>query len=451
MKLRNAAILILFSLAVGALAVFAAGCSSGFDGYDIESWEGAVVTFMLEGGIYKNSAREVEHYYSLDEGEDILIQAPSVYDDKYSVRRPNYKLIEWCRTRTPDGEGYTYSDPWDFEKDTVAYGDRVTLYANWEALIKHYYDVCYLDDEGVPHLLEGDDIPEEERKPSNSSIYEVGEGQIFNDYRRYASKRSGYTALPGYYYLATDEETGEQVELPLDSTFHHPGGEEEVHIKVIVKYIEGTFKLVSTVSDLNSVASRDNVYLMNDIDFNGATLVGLRDYSAIFRGNGYTVSNFNLNRGTVRGGGYGKDDLITDNDLGGSNILCISIFGNVEGAEISDVHFKGVTIDVDTGYSQLGKVYIAPIAVKVASSAATAITAARATSITNVTFEGTYTITQLPAGFDTEEDLIVTTDAPYYYKAESDASKVENCTVSLTDAAVPEAVKVDLYFKKYEY
>ena len=134
----------LFTIMATALAIFAAGCSPKDDKYNPDSWEGAVVTFVLEGGEYKNSKNNVEYYFSLGEGESVRIDTPTGYSKK-AVTRPDCRLDEWCRTRTESrvesesGEIeviYEYSDPWDFDNDVVSYGDRITLYAHWNRLIK---------------------------------------------------------------------------------------------------------------------------------------------------------------------------------------------------------------------------------------------------------------------------------------------------------------------------
>ena len=427
MKLKTVAILILFSIAAAAIAVFAVGCSSTEDAYNPDTWEGAIVTFALEGGEYKNSKNNVEYYYQLGEGETVHIGTPTDYSDK-AVTRPDYKLDEWCKTRTETGvEGvYEYSDPWDFQNDVVKHGDRITLYANWARLIKYSYNVCYKGDDGETIII---------------GTYEVDEGARFNDYSKYSSKVPNKTAMPGPHGTAYYDENDQ----PWDENFRHPGGEEDTAINVYIHYIEGVYKLVYTPDDLNKVNTNDNAYLMNDVDFKGETLKSLNNYRGIFRGNGHTVKNFNINRGTARGGGYGKDDIVRDSTIDDGGLLCISIFGNAVGAQISDVNFENVSIDVNASYGDIDKVYVAPLFVKMTEFAGNVINPRRATTATNVSFNGTVTISALHDGLNKEEDVIIVTDRMFYVKDEN-SSVSDDCTVSLVEAPqTQQTASVELY------
>ena len=437
MKLKTVAILILLSIAAAALACFAVGCSSTEDAYNPDTWEGAIVTFALEGGEYKNSKNAVEYYYQLGEDEEVRIGTPTDYSDK-AVTRPDYSLEGWCKTRTETGEEgvYEYSDPWDFQTEVVKHGDRITLYANWTRLIKYSYNVCYKDADGETVII---------------GTYEVDEGARFNDYSKYANKIPNVTPMPGAHGTAFYDENDQ----PWDANFRHPGGEEDTAINVYIHYIIGVYKLIYTPDDLNRVTANDNAYLMNDIDFEGETLRSLKDYRGIFLGNGHTVKNFNINRGTARGGGYGKDDIERDGTIDDGGLICISIFGNAVGARISDVHFVNVSIDVNASYGDIDKVYIAPLFVKMTEFAGNVINPRRATTATGVTFEGTVTISALHDGLTREEDIIIVTDRAYYMKDEA-SSVSDDCTVSLVEA--PQAQQTasvelynDVFTRKKEY
>lgn len=426
-KLIGSGILLSIAIsAICALVILASGCNNKDIHYDEATHEGAVVTFCLEGGIYKNSKNDVKYYYTLSPGQTVHIASPQTYSKKdVEWEGGTYSFEGWYKTKSGEGDEAVYSDPWDFENDSVGYGDRITLYANWVPVLKYTYSVCYKDEEGETVVL---------------GSYSVKEGVRFNDYRHFANTRTGYTALPGFY---------DENDEPWDSEYKHPGGEEDTDIKVYVHYVEGNFKLISTVSELNSVRSSENVYLLNDIDFNGATLRSLNNYGGIFLGNNHTVSNFNINRGTAFNGDYGRDDRITDSDLG-TNVLCISIFGCSAGAQVSDVRFTGVTADINVGYRP-EMIYVAPLFVKLSRFAGNAVTAARDGLVKNVTFEGTYTITNLPDEFDRE--LLVISDKPCYLVPEGDGSSVEGCDISFTEAAAqPGAanVEIDMYFINLE-
>ena len=432
MKIKNIAILTLFSIALAALAIFAAGCSDE-DGYNPETWKGAVVTFVLEGGEYKNSKNNVEYYFSLDEGESVRIDSPAGYSKK-AITRPDYRLDEWCRTRQESDGAVIYSDAWNFDTDVVNYGDRITLYAHWSRLVKYTYNVCYRDANGETVIV---------------GTYEVDEGARFNDYSKYSNKIQNSphekTALPdsnGNIYFDENDQ-------PWNNSFRHPGGDEDTAINVYLHYIEGIYTLVYDADDLNSVSSSSNVYLMNDIDYDGETLISLNDYRGIFVGNGHTVKNFNINRGSARDGSYGKDDVVQDSSIDDGRLICISIFGNAVGADISDVAFENVSIDVNVSYSGVDKVIVAPLFVKMAEYEGGIFDSARVSSVKNVSFQGEVKISSLNPGLDRDEDVIIVTDRMYYIK---DAASVigNGCTVNFVESAnSARETSVDLFNEQF--
>ena len=428
MKLKHIAILILFSIAGVALCLFAAGCTSTDEIYNYDTWKGAVVTFVLEGGEYKNSKNNVVYYFSLNEGETVRIGTPSDYSKK-EITRPDYSLDEWCRTKEEKDGTTTYGDPWDFKNDVVEYGDRITLYAHWSRLVKYTYNVCYKNGAGETVIV---------------GTYEVDEGAPFNDYSKYYEKIKNSphnkTAIP----YATDKYFYDENDNPWDEKFTHPGGEEDTAINVYLHYIEGDYKLVFSADDLNAVTERTNVYMMDDIDFQGETLKSLKDYRGIFVGNGKTVENFNINRGTARNGGYGKSDIETDSDEEGRLIL-ISIFGKAVGAQISDVTFKDVEIDVNANYGDIDRVIVAPLFFKMSSNAITS----KPTTVSNVSFSGRVTVSEIHDGLKGEDGVIIITDRMYYLK-DSASSVSEDCKVSLIVAGPEKQTKsIDLYNEEF--
>ena len=440
MKFRNIAILILFTIAATALAIFAVGCSPSQDAYNPETWDGAVVTFSLEGGEYKNSKNAVEYYFLLGEGETVRIDTPTGYSDK-AVTRPDYRLEEWCRTRTPvmgdngEVESYEYSDPWNFETDVIRRGDRITLYANWSRLIKFSYNVCFKDDAGETVII---------------GTYEVDEGARFNDYSKYSTKVLQNT----YKKTAIPDEDGnmffDENDEPFKDSYRHPGGDEDTAVNVYVHCIDGIYSLVYTPDELNAVQNTTHVYLAADIDFEGKTLKSLNNYRGIFKGNNKTVKNFKLNRGSARDGSYGNADIVQDSAIEDGRLICISIFGNAVGAQISDVAFENVTIDVNASYSGIDKVIVAPLFVKMTEFEGNFVNPERrATSATNVSFDGTVTVSKLHEGLNKEQDVIIVTDKMYYVK--DDASYIgDDCEFTFVEVeAAVEALSIELYSEQF--
>lgn len=355
------------------VALFATACSDENDYSDQ-----AKVTFCLEGGIYQNSSRDVVQYYQVGDGTTKIV-APNELSQK-PIERNGYYIEGWYKTKTGEGESAEYTDVWNFENDTVDI-NGVTLYAKWVKNVKFTYSVCYKDANGQTVVI---------------GEYPVSEGEAFNDYAKYAEKR--YDGI--YTPIGFVDESG----APWDSTFTHPGGEESLDVKVFVNYIEGDFEVVSTAKQLKS-AVKKNVYLIADIDMQGES-INFGDYRGIFEGNNHTVSNFTISYSAS------KNDLKENN-------LHVSLFGDASGAKIKNVNFTGVTVDIKTTLTATQQIYLAPIAVN-----------ASGVEISNVTFNGTYTVSKLPTGREENDILTVVSNAPFYQAYEGTTQT--NVSVSLT-------------------
>jgi len=361
-----------------ALAAFAAAALSGC-GDKPDPHEGQVkVVFSLEGAKFKNMTEPVAYYYPFEEGTENLIKDPETLTGESMVRE-NYNFKGWYRTKTVDGDKVTYSDKWDFDTDKVG-ADGVTLYACWR---QYSYDVGYLDDGGefvsfgAPTYV----------YDSDESSYKFDEDSFYRNYSIwYDDDGNAYTAT----HVLRDGDGN-----VWDPDFTHPRGDEDMSVRVIADYIKGEYTLVGSADELKETGNTDNIYLTADIDFKGGDYKGFTAYSGKFVGNGHTISNFNIK--------YSSDnsDLVTDDDLDGRNLLCISLFGRSVGAEISDVKFENVALDVNTANSRIAGIYAAPLFVT-----------AYGCSVDNVEFGGTFKVTGLPKDFD-ESDLHIVTDQAF--------------------------------------
>lgn len=323
------------------------------------------VIFELEGGTYQNCTAPVKYYYDLNEGK-FIVEPSNITDSK--VERSGYELMGWYKTKKIDGIEVTYEDEWNFTEDEIS-EEGVTLYAYWKKVYKYTFNVCYYDENNELQTL---------------GSYSVKANDKFSDYLNYANKRLGYTPL-GFY----DEEGNEITNLT------HPGGNQDLAINVFVKYIKGTYKIVKNASELKA-AKNQNIYLMADIDMNGEAL-NFGDYKSSFIGNGYTISNFTVNYTASR------DSLVEDFTDSNKKSLCISLFGNTDGAHIENVTFKDAKVVVTTTLSTTFRIYVAPLSMSTKNS-----------SFENVSFIGTYDYTRLPSNFNVEENLIFITDQAYY-------------------------------------
>ena len=335
---------------LSASLLLLAGCD------DVVQYEGVKVVFMLEGGTFQNGEGSVVYYYQFPEGAQNLIRPLEDFaSDDDDLVKNGYDLEGWYLTKKTDKDGnVSYTDKWNFDTDTVD-AEGVTLYACWKKQVKYTYQVYDFD---TDELI---------------ATREVNQGVKFND--RYAT-RNGYTLIGLF-----DENKN-----PWDSNFTHPGGETDTAVKVYAKYLEGDYTVVRTATELKIAANgNNNIYIANDIDMQGESL-SFKNFTKEFLSNNCTISNFVLSYSST------KDSLVSDYEDNSKKSLSISLFGDTNGAKICDVNFTGVTVDVDTDFSQIYKIYVAPISVNAVN-----------TEISNVTVEGTVTISLLPS--DVQADM----------------------------------------------
>ena len=170
--------------------------------------------------------------------------------------------------------------------------------------------------------------------------------------------------------------------------------------------------MVTTPQELIA-AKKNNIYLANDIDMNGAEF-NILDYGKEFEGNGYTISNFSLSYDAS------KNALKEDLEDNSRKSLYITIFGDCKNAVIKNVNFENVSISIKTKYKPTYKIYVLPLAKTLEN-----------TKIENVKFSGSVTIVELPEEFNKETNLIIVTDEIYYSK--DDKSTIENCEIKLNE------------------
>lgn len=284
--------LVLLALLAAALTVMLLGCS----GNQTELEGMYVATFELNGGTLdlKSSNVSTNINYAYEPGSCII--DPTNPDWNYKLIRSGYVFTGWYKTAECRPE-----DKWDFKTGTIE-TEKLTLYAGWEKEIVYTFSVCYTDG-GTTHVL---------------GQYNVKAGDEFEDYRKYAEKREEHTPT-GYYSDAS-------CTTAWDFDTVHPGGETDTDIQVFVDYIPGTWIIVGSFEKLEASLGQGNIYLTADIDCGGQVLSFGREFGHIFEGNGYTVSNFTVEKS------------------GSALMPSVSLFQNLTaGAEIRNVSFENVT------------------------------------------------------------------------------------------------------------
>ena len=160
------------------------------------------VRFDANGGTFKGSNSTVVDSFNPDESTVIKLLSPD--DDrrgknnKMEVSKPECMLAGWYASRTPIDEndlskGYTYSDRWDFNEDSITLDENkeytanepvLTLYAAWIP----YFTFEYYTEDGVKYAeTSGYSITVPEWKTGDATI-DMGK----------FPKRDGYTLLSAY-------------------------------------------------------------------------------------------------------------------------------------------------------------------------------------------------------------------------------------------------------------
>ena len=291
--------LILFALAVVTLTLLLSGCGS-----NVDNLEGKyVATFELNGGKLNIGTTEVSSKINYAYDPDSYILDPATYGN-YQISRPGYIFTGWYKTAECNE-----NEKWDFTTQKIT-SEKLTLYAGWEKEIVYSFTVCYADGDNLVTL----------------GTYKVSEGAAFEDYRKYAEERDGFTPF-GYYADA-------ECTTPWNFDEKHPGGEVDTDIKVYVDYLEGDWIIVNNYSELKSAIGKGNIYLNKDIDCEGKELCYEGNFKFTFEGNGHTVSNFTVDK------------------FGTQMKPRVAIFKNLtDTAVIKDVNFK----DVIFNFSEVSK------------------------------------------------------------------------------------------------
>ena len=341
---------------------------------------GIEVIYELNGGIFQNCSLPIKQYYTYPENSKRIIVDPETLVSDV-IQKAGYVLEGWYT----DAE---FTNKWDFENDEIT-PDGLTLYAKWEKDIKYTYNVCYIDEITNELVI--------------INSYEVEAGQKFEDYRKYANKRSGYTAYRFY------QENGED----WDFNFEHPGGDTDVAVNVYVEYIPGEYALVSTKEEfIKAVSKGENIYLLNDIDLEYEE-VEFGDFSKqLFEGNNFTVKNFKVFKNIEY-----PQHLTEDHTDSLKNSVYVSLFGNVEDSTIKNVNFENMIFEISVSPTRTYKIYVAPLATSYKNS-----------TIENVTIDSTYSVIKLPNGFDESANLVISIENYITY---SENTIIENILLKL--------------------
>ena len=350
----------------------------------------AKAIFHLEGGTCQNSKNKITYLYDFDGTQDsIKIIDPNVLitSPQDQIIRNGYHIEGWYQTKVENPDGTVeYSDKWDFANDTMTL-EGVELYAKWEINKVYTYEVYYYDVNGNEVLLDK---------------YEVKEGEKFSELFLNNKEVEGYTSL-GYL-----DESGN----PWDENFTHPGGESDLAVKLYLDLIEGEYTVVKTARQFKTALTRnESIYLMNDIDLEGEE-ISFNSYSGTIQGRGYKVYNFAIKYDSSKGGLKGSLEDIN----GTQDHLYISLFFELKNATFIDIKFEEIKIVVNTDFSNIKYMIIAPLAIK-----------AENVKMENVKFSGTIEFKKVP---NCEIETVIDN---FWYKEIGDISVDSNTVINFTD------------------
>ncbi|MDE7095820.1 MAG: InlB B-repeat-containing protein, partial [Anaeroplasmataceae bacterium] len=250
-------------LATLCMCLLLASCGGKKQNY-LDKGYTSVVEFNFNGGILTNAVTDIENSikYAYEPNNFICdpVELPSSV-----LRKKGYDFIGWYKDEACEV-------PWDFKRDKIQ-EENITLYAKWKTSINYTYTLCYVD--------------EDTKEEKSLYTYEVEANEKFSDFLSRANTRENYTA----YGFFKDPE----LQTPWDDTFTHPGGAESLDVKIYIRFIKGTYNLVSTYDDLvKALKSNANIYLLNSIDCEGKTLSFAREFQNEIQGNHFTISNFKI-------------------------------------------------------------------------------------------------------------------------------------------------------------
>ncbi|MDE5562982.1 MAG: hypothetical protein K2J01_05490 [Clostridiales bacterium] len=343
-KKRRKLVLSIMLAVVAALGIFVfVACSDDVTENDFKAKGYTVaVTYDFQGGTYNNKT-----YTRLLVKPDSKLPVPN--SDKGGVRIPSktgysfrgYYLPEIDAggnvKKDSDGNVIVSDTAWNFDSDTVADKD-VTLYAKWwdNYKVVLHYGSTYDKTKEITLQRNQDGSPTD----LSSSPLRV-DNYTFLSYNLVKDSENEETALTDFPYKWND------------TAF---SGDSMV-MDVWGKSLDGVYILVKNASDLriSSVGEATNYYLLADIDMKGATYDNDNDknknqipksYRGKFVGNGHTISNFKM---TLRTPDQSYDSF--------------GLFRTLEnGAEITDVTFKDITLSYDLTNANIQSYYLGMLA-----------------------------------------------------------------------------------------
>ena len=347
MKMKTKAILLICLLVVAICVISGCAKKSLFESYDDDGFT-VSVRFDANGGTMMTQVTAIIDTFNIanmntnanGEVEIALLNPTDENRGTGNVCTPSYAqtgyyLAGWYteRTEDPDGEGYVYSNPWNFETDRVhvkadgtysASEPVLTLYAVWKPLLQ-----VQVYDRATNELLSTityDPTQETVRMPEWKP---EGSGSI---YMNKLPEKSGYTFDKSYY-------DAEGTQLIDTATLVHPAetDEEATVMKIYVDWLEGEWYHIYSAKQLARKADpKGNYVICADLDFSKT------DWPTEFM-----YGKFEGSIQTLNGEHFTLSNINVAQSMDKSNA---GLFGWIsESAQISNVTFENVTFTIQKG------------------------------------------------------------------------------------------------------
>ena len=319
-KIQKSILLIILSLLFVVSVVVLAACDNEKDPNAIVEGKGNTVKVVLD------SIKSGTHDYRLKPGSPI--PEPGKTEGTTAPVAEGF-IFDGYYEGTLDSNGNViYGDKWDFSRKV---SQDMTLYGKW--LIQYKIRVNFVLDGKVQAQFEDVYVPNNVEQLT--SIREIS--------------WSGNTFLQLY----EDNECKQELEISTERPFKHGCTQEEPVREIYAKFMAGVWRLVKAATDLRTVNTNTNIYLLNDIDM--ATLANSEGYSNVtipaeykgtIDGNGYTIKNLNFYRKGTTGSNRESN-------------YCLGLFSTLSGATIRNITFENCTVTGSVGQllTQVGQEY----------------------------------------------------------------------------------------------
>ncbi len=356
-------------LLLAAMLLILAGCAPEATPYEHNDADNYCVSvkFDANGGIFTTNTSVIVDSWNPDqipEGGIALLapEDPRRGNDAFTAVNNGYFLAGWYAQRTETADGYTYADPWDFEKGLLPIDPNgtytssepvLTLYAAWVPLFDvDFYDLASGELLGsyTFNPLEGSEltVPAWDEETGAIEMYKFPE-------------RPGYTFQKAYLDAAGTTAVEGQTLSHTGTVDAASGTAENPVMDVYLDWTEGEWYHIYNVEQFLDNASVSGSYVIHaDLDFEGQiwpSSLMYGNFSGTIQGNGHTFKNITLeqtNNSKVNAGLFGhltENAAITDLTLenlsftikAGTRMAGTS-FGLFAGSISAGAQIEGVTI-----------------------------------------------------------------------------------------------------------